>query len=54
MAGRRYRLFFSEDLKHWYLLNTPVVSEGGMSGLTDHEAANAKTRFYRVRVLPEP
>ena len=53
VAGRRYRVFFSEDLKNWYLLKTPLVSEGGVSSLTDHEAANARTRFYRVRVVPE-
>ena len=54
VAGRRYRVFFSEDLKNWYLLKAPVISEGGVSRLTDHEAANARTRFYRIQVVREP
>jgi len=52
VAGQRYRVFFSEDLKDWYLLKTPVVSESGASSLPD-ETTNARARFYRVRVVPE-
>ena len=53
VAGQRYRVSFSEDLKNWYLLKAPVVSEGGASRLPD-ETTNARTRFYRVQVIPEP
>jgi hypothetical protein len=51
--GQRYRVLFSEDLNNWYLLKAPVISEGGASSLPD-ETTNARTRFYRVRVVPEP
>jgi hypothetical protein len=53
-AGQHYRVLFSEDLKNWYLLKAPVISDGGVSSLPDHEATNASTRFYRVQVVPEP
>lgn len=52
VPGRRYRLFFSDDLKNWYLLRTPVISEDGKANLLDPDAASVKTRFYRVQVVP--
>jgi hypothetical protein len=53
VTGRRYRVLFSEDLKNWYLLKAPVLSEGGVSSLPD-QTTNARARFYRVRVFPNP
>ena len=52
VQAKRYRVFYSDDLINWYLLQAPVIAEGAMAGLLDPGASNTRQRFYRVKVVP--
>ena len=51
-TARRYRVFYSEDLQYWYLLQTPVVAGSGLAGMLDPTTTTARQRFYRVQLVP--
>jgi hypothetical protein len=53
VPARRYRVFWSEDLRNWYPLQCPVVAEGAMGTLLDAAIPSAGQRFYRVQALPD-
>ena len=48
----RYRVFYSEDLHNWYVLQTPITAQGPTTSLTDPTLPWVKCRFYRVAVVP--
>jgi len=52
VAGKRYRLSYSEDLRDWYLVGTPLAASGPVAEMSDPDAAACRTRFYRVNVIP--
>ncbi len=49
---RRYRALYSDDLWHWFLLQTPVQPPNGTAQLTDPDAKTANHRFYTVKPVP--
>jgi hypothetical protein len=51
-AARRYRVFYSDDLRDWYLLQTPVVAASGWAGILDPLNSQVRQRFYRVQCVP--
>jgi len=52
VAGRRYRVSYSDDLRRWHLLGTPVTAEDETADFSDPGAPSLNRRFYRVNVIP--
>ncbi len=52
VAGKRYRLSYSDDLRSWHLVGTPVTAPGQEAELSDPNSASVGKRFYRVNVIP--
>jgi len=52
VAGRRYRVSYSDDLRTWYLLDTPVTAPGEATELSDPATDPPGRRFYRVNIIP--
>ncbi len=50
--GRRYRVSYSDDLRTWYLVGTPVTAQGETAEAPDPATATPRRRFYRVNVIP--
>ncbi len=50
--GRRYRVSYSDDLRTWYLVGTPVTAQGVTADVSASWAAFPKRRFYRVNIIP--
>jgi hypothetical protein len=47
----RYRVFYSDDLANWLLLQTPVVAGQATAGLLDPKSSSANHRFYRLELV---
>jgi hypothetical protein len=52
VGGKRYRISYSDNLKRWYLLGSPVTAETETADVSDAGAASSKHRFYRVKIIP--
>ncbi len=51
-TGKRYQVFFSDDLDTWYRLGEAVVADGETAEMIDTTTGLFGLRFYRVSVLP--
>lgn len=52
VAGRRYRVSYSDDLLTWRLLEIPVTAQSETAQLSDPTSGSLKRRFNRVNVIP--
>jgi len=52
VAGRRYRVCYSDDLCAWHLLGAPVTAQAETAELSDSATVPPRRRFYRVNVIP--
>jgi hypothetical protein len=48
-AAARYRALYSDDLRTWFLLETPVVANGSQATIVDPGISTSGARFYRVK-----
>lgn len=49
LIGSPYDIEASEDLTHWFLIDTVTIPAGGSIGFSDPDAASHPRRFYRTR-----
>ncbi len=52
VPGKRYRCEYSDDLRTWYLLGTPVCATGEQAAGVDADPPKAGPRYYRVKTIP--
>jgi Protein of unknown function (DUF3160) len=50
-SSQQYRVFYSDDLVNWRLLQTPVVAGQATAGLLDAGASPQQRRFYRLELV---
>lgn len=50
VPDRRYRLFFSDNFRDWYLWKQPITAQGETTSL--EQPLRDRCRFYRVQSLP--
>ncbi len=50
--GKRYRCEYSDDLRTWNLMGTPVQATSERAASMDTSAENAPRRYYRVKTIP--